>query len=153
MNYDALVSQGSAPWLPKGAEERDVLHMHDIPLIGLFDQVGAAVLYVCVSGATSRANVWAYLPLDEELEEAIEEFDCDSTAELEKFLHGLFIDRTAVFALALDGAVQTWSPGEVDQSGLLEAVISFMDMAMEPTAVRQAEQARADATLRVLEPA
>lgn len=163
MNFDEIVRRGCCPWLPhKDAADLDALHVHDIPLIGVFELDGRRVLFACLTGALLRRNVWGYTVLSEDEESALSATDFDSTAALEDWAHARFIGKPVVLASAFDCVIEEWARDEVDEAGVLEAAIRFMDMqiarlstseAARRAQQRQAEQARADATLRTLEPA
>jgi hypothetical protein len=154
MNYDSIVVKGCAAWLPnKNASDLEALHVHDVPLIGTFELSGSVVLYACLTGAISHTSVWGYTELEPDAVGELDKLDVETTMELEEWAHLQFHGRPAAFALAVDGVVDHWSTGEVDERGVLEACIRFMDLELEHLTDkrRRAEQARADATRRELE--
>lgn len=166
MNPDAIVAAGLPAWQPnRRAVEVDALHVHDIPLIGTFRVGGASVVFACLAGATSRTSIWAYIELDKSALSALENLDFETSGDLEVWVHEQATPGCkVVFAVARDGDVHNWSVETIEEDeALLDAAVRFMDLeitALEskrgasPDAIRrQAAQARADATLRVLEPA
>lgn len=161
MNCDAIVVRGQLAWLPQeAASDLDPLHIHDVPLIGTFELHGQRILFDCLTGATSRINIWAYVPLEAEALTKSDDADFADTAELESWAHDQFVGRDAAFAVARDFEIKHWSVDRVGDDGVLPTAIRFMEMVLAktqgrsaPTArqKRRAEQARADATRQVLE--
>lgn len=163
MNLDTVVVSGLPAWLPnRGAEGLDALHVHDFPLIGTFQISGETVLFACITGATSRRSVWGYTVLDAAGIRDAAEGEFDTTEDLEEWARDQFVGKTGVFALVRECEIHHWSTEDVTEEGVLDAAIRFMDTELaamqsanpkQGTAQRKAAQARADATLSVLEPA
>ena len=171
MNCDGIAIKGFLAWEPnRRATEMEALHFHDIPLIGTFEQGDCTVLFSCLTGAAARTSIWAYTPLGEAEVTDLEAFDCESTEELETYTHSLFSGREVVFASVAEGRINRWTPLQVaDDEMVLSAAVRFMNGLIAETEgrissserkrdeaarrLKQAEQARADATRQVLEPA
>jgi len=156
MNYDAVVTRGFRPWLPNAeAQDLEPLHLYNVPLAGIFTcEETRPVLFICVTGATSRTNVWAYTRLTEAAEDDLEQREFSGPDELEQWIHAQFEQVDAAFAWAKDNMIRTWSSDRVGDGGLLTAAIRFMDHALTATTqddLRRAEQARVDATRATLE--
>ena len=162
MNCDALVRKGREPWLPHGsAEDLTILHLNDFPLIGVFTVDGQhRVLFACLTGATSKTNVWAYAEIADSDEADLLGTDFASTADLEEAVHEVFVGRRAVLAIAHDGEIKEWTADDVDDEGVTAASIRYMDMSIarmrasrrrKAAAHRRAEQGRADVTREALE--
>lgn len=163
MNCDAVVVRGQSAWLPnRSATDLDALHVHDIPLIGTFVLGRETMLFACLTGATSVSSIWGYTALDASALTELESSDFETTEALEEWAHQHFIGNRAALAWARDGVVFRWSSDDIDAGGVLEAAVRFMDLQLAQihqsdetpkTKQRRAAQARADATLKVLEPA
>jgi hypothetical protein len=153
MNPDSIIVQGQIAWLPNpAANDLEALHVHDVPLIGTFELDGNVIVYACLTGAMSRTSVWAYVELSDEAVKELDGLDVDTTEQLEEWAHHQFVGRTAAFAMARDGLVGHWSTDEVDERGVLEGCVRFMDLELtQHDHKRRAEQARADVTRRELE--
>lgn len=157
MNPDAVVTCGLPPWAPSSrARNINAVHAWDVPLIGTFDLDGSTILFACLTGAMSSISAWGYVPVSRVEAKELAVLPADTTADLEAFVHGMFVGRVATLALANEDAIYTWTTDSVDESGVLEACTRFMDLEIhrlksDHDQARRAEQARADATRRVLE--
>jgi hypothetical protein len=153
MNYDTIVTKGQPPWLPNAkATGLDVFHAYDIPLAGVFESGATKVLFLCVTGATSRSNVWVYKPLTASELKKLESRDFGDLDDFEAFAHSLFKGKRAVFAYAQHGEVSSWSTVHVDE-GVLPSAVEFLEETVQASEGqhRRAAQARADVTKAALE--
>jgi hypothetical protein len=153
MNLDGIVAKGYRPWLPSSqATDLEVLHAHDIPLGGTFADGSRRVLFLCVTGAVERSSVWVYKVISTEELAELQDRDFKGPDELEEFAQGLFLDKKAVIAYALDGVVRAWTPLRIT-GGVPEAAVRFLEDTVHASAaeLRRAAQARADVTRTTLE--
>lgn len=126
MNIDTVVCCGHAPWHPSAfAVPGEVLHFHDIPLIGVFSYGNQAYAFMCMSGDTSNLNVWAYIPLSGEDVEVLASEKLQSLEDLQRYLGTGSGGRDVVFALALNNKITRWQPRNVADD-LLVDVIAFL---------------------------
>jgi hypothetical protein len=154
MNLDAMVAKGYRPWLPSSqAADLEVLHAHDVPLGGVFSHGSTHVLFLCVTGATERSNVWVYTVLSDAEVERLEGTAFDGPEELEEFAQGMFLNKEAVICYATDSTVQRWSTTTITDDGVVAAVVPFLEDTLHASQQerRYAAQARADATRTALE--
>jgi hypothetical protein len=153
MNYDTIVTKGRPPWLPNAkAADLDVFHAYDIPLAGVFEWGATKVLFLCVTGATSRSNVWAYKPLTASELKKLDSKEFADPEDFEAFAHSLFKGKRAVFAYARHGRVSNWSTVHVDE-GVLPSAVEFLEKKLQASEGqhKRAAQARADVTKAALE--
>lgn len=153
MNYDTIVTKGRVPWLPSAqATGLDVLHAYNIPLAGTFDSGGKKILFLCVTGATSRSNVWVYKHLTPSERKKLESAEFDGPDDLETVAHALFKGHQAALAYAVDGRISKWSTKVIRDSVLL-SVVQFLEETLKASVDqhRRAAQARADVTKAALE--
>ncbi|TDW18581.1 hypothetical protein [Kribbella kalugense] len=127
MNADNLVKRGCKPWLPSAeATDLDVWHMYEIPTVGTFRTRGGDLVLFAVVGDLDperEVTVWAYTKIDEAMVDGLE---FDTTAELHEWARQRFAGVHVVYALALDLAVERWSPVE-NPGDLHSGAVEFMD--------------------------
>lgn len=154
MNYDTIAAKGFVPWLPNAeASDLDAMHAHDVPLLGTFKMGRRTILFDCVTGYTDIANVWAYTEINEDELRGLCK-SCSSLEELQDAAAETFTNQTAAVAFAYHDKITEWSRCEVDERGILSAVLEFMDQALHTEKLKsRPTQERVDATARTLEPA
>ncbi|MFK4083643.1 hypothetical protein ACI2LF_06010 [Kribbella sp. NPDC020789] len=123
------VQRGARPWAPApGIGLGEVLHRHNIPLIGLVQQGGHTFLYACLIGEGDTANVWAYSRL-ETAEEArllgAEDDDFDAV------VNELLSDRPLTLAIAFDWEIEESSVLDAGQEGFLTTADRFLTRVMK----------------------
>lgn len=123
------VQKCARPWAPaRDVTAGEVLHRHDIPLIGLFDQAGHTFLYVCLLGETDTTNVWAYSRLEPGELEKLLATDGDNFDEV---VDELLSNRALTLAIALDWEIEDWSVLDAGQEGYLATADRFLTRMMK----------------------
>lgn len=107
MSDQVEIMTGSRPWEPSfGAHLGEVLHRYDRPLVGFFDQYGTRFLFRCWAGEVERANIWAYIRVDEAEVADLVQAPADSFDEL---VDRLSEGRPGALAVAVDDRIVAWS--------------------------------------------
>jgi hypothetical protein len=115
------LERGYSPWRPSpGAELVKQYHYFEIPITGVVVQGGERYLFNCAAGADEPTSFWIYLPLDERLEQRLDE------ATPEEFGALLQIGAGAVLALALNGPIVAFT-AIGSNADLAEAGIALID--------------------------
>ena len=156
MNADALFERGREAWLPcEPASNLKVLHVTDVPTVGVFNAEGTSFLFRCLSGHLERASLWAYRALDSSEASRVSAISFHDVEELAIWLDARFTSVGVWFATAVDDEIDCWSePIDVSDDLLTQAVGFLENMARAheatPARARRLEQARLDAELREL---
>jgi hypothetical protein len=127
MKLDAIVTSGSLAWLPsEDAEEFDVLHFWNHPLIGTFTTKVGTVLYTIVDGVEERMSVWAYACLEPDEAKEFADTTFNSQDDMRAILDATFASHRLVLALADDSYITHWSVA--DRTGpLYDVAAEFLE--------------------------
>jgi hypothetical protein len=158
MNLDALVKRGEVPWCPSpDATDCDAWLVWDHPRAGTFRIGSDLVLFTVVSGNDGDLSVWAYAPVQGDVERAFADVRFETGPELGEFISAHFADQMAVFAVASNLLVAHWGeyPVPAGADGLVTAAAAFVSSLIDsaqPMARLQAALAGAAAVNAIPEP-
>ena len=158
MNLDALVKRGEVPWCPSpDATDCDAWLVVDHPRAGTFRIGSDLVLFTVVSDNDGDLSVWAYAPVQGDVEHLFAEARFGTGPELGEFISAHFADQMAVFAVASDLLVAHWGeyPVPAGADGLATAAAAFVSSLIasaRPMARLQAALAGAAAVNAIPEP-
>lgn len=147
MNLDAVVTKGRLPWRPcPDAQDLNVWHQYEHPLIGTFSTKAGRVVFTAVGGIETDASVWAYACLEPDEARGLDGIEFDSLADLRHFTDEIFASHRLVLALADDLLITSWAVA--DETGpLYEVATKFLERVLAQLRSRQDPGARFQATL------
>ncbi|MFC5828502.1 hypothetical protein [Nonomuraea insulae] len=128
-----MIKRGHPPWRPRPeASDLDVWHEYEVPLTGTFRLSGHLVLFTQVAAATEERSAWAYVCVDPDCAELVENADFSSLDEMDAFVQRRFANREAVIALADgDKLLDTWTRETIDSGGLQQALESALNKVIQ----------------------
>lgn len=147
MNLDGVVTKGRLPWRPSpDAQDLDVWHQYEHPLIGTFAAKAGRVIFTAVGGIETDVSVWAYACLEPDEARGLDEIEFDSLADLRAFIDETFASRRLVLALADDLLITSWAVA--DEIGpLYEVATRFLEQVLAQLRSRQDPPSRFQAIL------
>ena len=129
MNLDTLVKRGEVPWCPSpDATDCDAWLVWDHPQAGTFRTGPDLVLFTVVSDNDDDLSVWAYAPVNADIERSFADARFGTGPELGEFISAYFADQMVVFAVASDLLVAHWGeyPVPAGADGLVNAAAAFV---------------------------
>jgi len=158
MNLDTLVKRGEVPWCPSpDATDCDAWLVWDHPRAGTFRIGPDLALFTVVSDNDDDLSVWAYVPVQGDVEHLFAKARFATGPELGEFISAHFAGQMAVFAVASDLLVAHWGeyPVPTGADGLAIAATAFVSSLIasaRPMARLQAALAGAAAVNAIPEP-
>jgi len=133
VNLDFLIKRGLPPWRPRPeASDLDVWHEYEIPLTGTFRLNGDLILFTQVAAATEDRSAWAYVCIDPDDAESVENAHFSSLDEMDAFVEGRFAGHEVVIALADgDKLLGLWTREIIDSGGLPQALESALNKVIQ----------------------
>ncbi|GGP13058.1 hypothetical protein GCM10012278_63320 [Nonomuraea glycinis] len=133
MNLDFLIKRGLPPWRPRPeASDLDVWHEYEIPLTGTFHLNEDLILFKQVAAATEERSAWAYVWINPDDVESVENAVFPSLDEMDAFVEDRFAGREVVIALADgDKLLGLWTRETIDSGGLPQALEGALNKVIE----------------------
>ncbi|MET9343715.1 hypothetical protein ACWENQ_35545 [Nonomuraea sp. NPDC004354] len=98
-------------------------HEYEIPLTGTFHLNGDLILFTQVAAATEERSAWAYVCIDPNDADSVENAVFPSLDEMDAFVEDRFTGHEVVIALADgDKLLDTWTREIIDSGGLPQAL-------------------------------
>ncbi|MFI7230634.1 hypothetical protein ACIBO5_46135 [Nonomuraea angiospora] len=116
-------------------------HEYEIPLTGTFHLNGDLILFTQVAAATEERSAWAYVCIDPDDADSLENADFVSLDEMDAFVEDKFAGREVVIALADgDKLLDTWTREIIGSGGLPQALESALNKVIQ--SVNRVDQER-----------
>ncbi|MFI6927250.1 hypothetical protein ACIBIZ_45470 [Nonomuraea spiralis] len=107
-------------------------HEYEIPLTGTFRLNGDLILFTQVAAATEERSAWAYVCIDPDDADSLENADFVSLDEMDAFVEDKFAGHEVVIALADgDKLLDTWTREIIGSGGLPQALESALNKVIQ----------------------
>ncbi|MEV0150375.1 MULTISPECIES: hypothetical protein [unclassified Nonomuraea] len=129
-------------------------HEYEIPLTGTFHLNGDLILFTQVAAATEERSAWAYVCIDPDGVDSVENADFASLDEMDAFVGDRFAGHEVVIALADgDKLLDTWTREVIDSGGLSQALERALNTVIQSVNRVGQQEARIRAKLAGVEAA